>query len=52
MDAWLVSHPQDRFGRRTYALGEYSLTRDQLVPVFAEYLDRFDIRLEEGSDDS
>jgi Sulfotransferase family len=46
MRAWLASHPQDRFGVNAYSLEQYGLTVDVLRPVFAEYLDTFDIELE------
>jgi len=46
MQAWLSAHPQDRFGMNTYSLDQYGLTVDALRPVFAEYLDAFDIELE------
>jgi len=46
MQAWLSAHPQDRFGMNTYSLDQYGLTVDALRPVFAEYLDTFDIELE------
>jgi Sulfotransferase family len=46
MQAWLSAHPQDRFGMNTYSLDQYGLTVDVLRPVFAEYLDAFDIELE------
>ena len=46
MRAWLDEHPQDRLGVNSYSLDEYGLTVDELRPVFAEYLDTFDIELE------
>ena len=46
MRHWLSEHPQDRFGMNTYSLDQYGLTVDALRPVFAEYLDTFDIELE------
>jgi Sulfotransferase family len=46
MRAWLANNRQDRFGPRPYSLGEYGLTQEELVPVFAEYLKAFDIQLE------
>ncbi len=46
MREWLAHHPQDRFGPRPYSLDEYGLRQEELVPVFAEYLEAFDIELE------
>jgi Sulfotransferase family len=46
MGDWLAAHPQDLFGTNTYSLDQYGLTVKQLEPVFAEYLDTFDIELE------
>lgn len=46
MRNWLAGHPQDRFALNAYTLDEYGLTVERLEPVFAEYLDTFDIELE------
>ena len=46
MQTWLAAHPQDRYGVNAYSLDQYGLTVDELKPVFAEYLDTFDIELE------
>ena len=46
MQNWLAAHPQDLFGTNTYSLDQYGLTVKQLEPIFAEYLDTFDIELE------
>ena len=46
MRNWLGEHPQDRFALNTYTLDQYDLTTEQLEPIFAEYLDTFDIELE------
>ena len=46
MRNWLAAHPQDRFALNSYSLGQYGLSVEQLEPVFAEYLDSFDIELE------
>ena len=46
MRNWLAAHPQDRFALNAYSLDQYGLTVKQLEPVFAEYLDTFDIELE------
>ncbi|MCV7409441.1 sulfotransferase [Mycobacterium florentinum] len=46
MRNWLAKHPQDHYGLNSYSLDQYGLTVEQLEPVFAEYLDTFDIELE------
>jgi Sulfotransferase family len=46
MRNWLAAHPQDLFALNTYSLDQYGLSVDKLKPVFAEYLDTFDIELE------
>jgi hypothetical protein len=46
MRNWLAEHPQDRFTLNSYSLDQYGLSVEQLEPVFAEYLDTFDIELE------
>jgi hypothetical protein len=46
MQNWLAEHPQDRFAPNAYRLDQYGLTVEQLEPIFAEYLDTFDIELE------
>jgi hypothetical protein len=46
MRNWLAAHPQDLFALNTYSLDQYGLSVEQLEPIFAEYLDAFDIELE------
>jgi hypothetical protein len=46
MLSWLKRNPQDRFGVRPYSLDAYGLTQDDLEPIFAEYLARFDVQRE------
>ncbi len=46
MYQWLKDRPQDRFGRHRYTLEEYGLSKEQLEPIFAAYLAKFDIELE------
>jgi hypothetical protein len=46
MRNWLAEHPQDRFALNAYRLDEYGLSVEALEPIFAEYLDTFDIELE------
>lgn len=46
MRNWLAGHPQDRFALNAYTLDQYGLPVEALEPIFAEYLDTFDIELE------
>lgn len=46
MQKWLAAHPQDLFALNTYSLDQYGLSVEQLEPIFAEYLDTFDIELD------
>lgn len=46
MRNWLAEHPQARFALNAYTLDQYGLTVEALEPIFAEYLDTFDIELE------
>ncbi len=46
MLAWLERNPQDRFGVQPYSLDGTGLTRNDLEPIFAEYLSAFEIELE------
>jgi Sulfotransferase family len=43
---WLKQHPQDRFGVQPYSLDGAGVTKADLEPVFAEYLDAFDVEME------
>lgn len=46
MHAWLADHPQDKFGRHTYALEEFGLADDLVRREFADYVARFDVEVE------
>jgi hypothetical protein len=48
MRRWLERNPQDRFGSRPYSLGEFGLSRDDLEPVFSDYLSAFEVELEKA----
>jgi hypothetical protein len=48
MRGWLERNPRDRFGSRPYSLDEFGLTQADLEPVFADYLDAFEVELEKG----
>jgi hypothetical protein len=38
MHAWLEANPQGRFGKHSYSLGQWGLTRKGLEPYFSDYL--------------
>ena len=44
MLAWQDENPQHRFGKHTYNLEQYSLTREDIDATFGHYLDRFPTR--------
>jgi len=44
---WLAKNPQGRFGRHSYSLEKFGVDRDDLAPVYAEYLERFDVAMED-----
>ena len=46
MQQWLAEHPQGLMGVNSYNLEQYGLTVEELAPMFAEYLDAFEIELE------
>jgi Sulfotransferase family len=46
MLGWVDRNPQGRFGPRPYSLDEFALTRADLEPLYADYLDAFEIELE------
>jgi hypothetical protein len=46
MLGWLERNPRNRFGHRPYSLDTYGLTRNDLEPVFADYVSAFGIELE------
>jgi hypothetical protein len=46
IQAWLDDNPQDKFGKHEYKLAQYGLTQEQLEPMFARYLSRYDIARE------
>jgi len=46
MTAWLAANPQGRFGKHSYGLVEFGLTKDDLTPFYEDYLKRFDIEME------
>jgi hypothetical protein len=48
MKRWLTENPPGRFGARPYSLAEFGLTKEDLEPVFADYLAAFDIEMEES----
>lgn len=46
MTRWLDSNRQHKLGVSKYSLAEYSLTKEELEPMFEEYLNAFDVQLE------
>lgn len=46
MEDWLASNPQGKFGAHQYSLAEFGLSREQLIPYFADYIERFGITME------
>jgi hypothetical protein len=38
MRAWLAANPQGRFGKHSYSLAQWGLTRKDLAPYFSDYL--------------
>jgi hypothetical protein len=38
MQGWLAENPQGRFGKHSYSLAEWGMTRRDLEPYFADYL--------------
>lgn len=38
MRNWLAKNPQDRFGKHSYSLAEWGLSKEYLEPYFADYL--------------
>lgn len=46
MCRWLVANPQAKFGRHDYGLEQFGLSVEAVQPLFAEYLDRFELERE------
>jgi hypothetical protein len=46
MLSWLSDNPQHKLGMAEYTLAEYGLSIEELAPVFAEYLEAFEIEPE------
>lgn len=46
MTKWLAENPQGRFGQHAYGLEQFGLTKNDLVPFYEDYLQRFDIEME------
>jgi hypothetical protein len=49
MERWLADNPQHKLGVTSYTLDEYGLSEEELDPVFAPYLEAFDVELEGGA---
>jgi len=46
MQAWIDVNPQGKFGKHAYKLDEYGVTKEELEPIFADYLSQYDIERE------
>ncbi|MCB1688899.1 MAG: sulfotransferase [Halioglobus sp.] len=46
MRAWLADNAQDKFGKHEYKLAQYSLSKEQVAPLFDRYLERYDVERE------
>lgn len=46
MQAWLDDNPQTKFGKHSYRLGEFGLSKEALEPFFERYLSEYDIERE------
>jgi len=46
MQAWIDVNPQGKFGKHAYKLAEYGVTKEELEPIFADYLSQYDIERE------
>jgi hypothetical protein len=46
MRAWIAANPQGKFGKHEYNLEKFGLSVGQLDPLFAPYLDRYDLERE------
>jgi hypothetical protein len=45
---WLDAHPQDRHGVAPYSLEGSGVSREELEPIFDEYLSVFDVQIEDA----
>jgi hypothetical protein len=46
MKAWIAANPQGRFGKHSYSLEQFGVTKNDLTPRFEDYLARFPIEME------
>jgi sulfotransferase family protein len=46
IQGWLDDNPQNKFGKHEYKLAQYGITKEQLEPLFARYLARYDVARE------
>ena len=46
IQSWLDANPQNKFGKHEYKLAQYGVTLEQLEPMFARYLSRYDVARE------
>lgn len=48
MTAWLDADPLERSRQATYDLSDFGLTRNELVGRFGDYIDAYNVQLDEG----
>lgn len=44
MQKWLADHPQNKHGKHSYQLEEFGVSVDSLMPIFGEYIERFQVK--------
>ena len=47
MQAWLDNHPRGKHGVHRYRLEDYGITRGEVEALFASYMQRYDVTLDE-----
>ena len=47
MQAWLDNHPRGKHGLHRYRLEDYAITRDEVAALFEDYMQRYDLTLDE-----
>ena len=47
MQAWLDAHPRGKHGVHRYRLEDYAISRDEVAALFADYMRRYHLRLDE-----
>lgn len=47
MQAWLDNHPRGKHGLHRYQLEDYAITRDEVAALFKDYMQRYNLTLDE-----